>query len=171
MIPDILALDLSLTRIGVARRMMDSVVTQPLVVKGKGAARLAGYRSMLSHLPIPALVVKEALAFGSQTAAASATIHTVADLLYYDWGVPVVAINGQWVKGYMMGKCVGDKTIIGVEVLSRFGRRFDTDDETDAFILMAMALDHYGAPLVQMPAKNRAWLEKVDWPSEVMLAR
>lgn len=31
--------------------------------------------------------------------------------------------------------------------------------------LRAMALDHYGHPVVPMPAANREALRKIDWPA------
>lgn len=56
---------------------------------------------------------------------------------------------------------------MGGAIAARTGIAFATNDECDAWILRAMALDHYGAAIFTMPVAHRVALEKPVWPELV----
>jgi Holliday junction resolvasome RuvABC endonuclease subunit len=77
---------------------------------------------------------------------------------------PVVLIPPASLKRYATGKGNASKADIRVGILQRFGIDIPDDNAADAFVLRAMALDHYGQPLTPMPQTHRQALDKVAWP-------
>jgi len=67
-------------------------------------------------------------------------------------------------KRYATGKGNATKADMRMALFQRAGLDVRDDNAVDAWWLRAMALDHYGHPLVAMPQTHRQALEKVAWP-------
>lgn len=165
--PAVVAFDLSLTATGVAAGWGETVIASKL----RGMPRLAEIRREVMGRcdggPGMAadLVVLEGYAFGRPNQAAHlGELGGVIRLALHDAGIPYVDVPPSNVKKYATGKGNAPKPDVRMEVFKRHGRDIANDNECDAFVLRAMALDHYGAPLVAMPATHRAALTAVDWP-------
>jgi crossover junction endodeoxyribonuclease RuvC len=78
--------------------------------------------------------------------------------------VYVVEVGSASRQLYATGKGRASKVAVASEASLRYGVAFSSDDEADAFVLRAMVLDHYGAPLASVPARNRKALDAVAWP-------
>jgi hypothetical protein len=78
--------------------------------------------------------------------------------------VHVVEVGIASVKLYATGKGNSGKVAVASAASDRFRITFADDNQADAFVLRAMALDHYGMALTRMPARNREALAAVDWP-------
>jgi crossover junction endodeoxyribonuclease RuvC len=82
---------------------------------------------------------------------------------------PYAVVTPSQVKKYATGAGAGPKS--GKDkVLAAVIRRYadvpvDGNDQADALVLAAMAADHYGDPLAQVPAGHKAALAAVNWPA------
>lgn len=171
--PNIIAFDLSLTATGVAAGWGEEVIK----TKAKDIERLHDIRSFVlgycedkDAWPDPMysvdLVVLEGYAYGAK---GSAVINVgelggVIRLALYDAGIPYVCVPPACLKQYATGKGNAPKPDIRMEVFKRYGRDIADDNACDAFVLRAMALDHYGHPLAVVPASHRVALGKINWP-------
>jgi Holliday junction resolvasome RuvABC endonuclease subunit len=68
------------------------------------------------------------------------------------------------VKKYLTGKGTAGKDEVMMAVARRFAWFDGDNNEADALGLAAATADHYGAPMVAMPALNRTALAAVTWP-------
>ncbi|NUW45584.1 hypothetical protein [Nonomuraea rhodomycinica] len=90
----------------------------------------------------------------------------------HGWEIPVVEVLPNLRSIYATGKHNARKT----EVVDAVARRWPSwqtrgdDNAADAVVLMALGLHHLGAPLCDMPAKNRTALDRVAWPEAVSVA-
>lgn len=165
---NVLALDLSLTATGVA--MPDGTTTR-WSPKCRGAERLKVFRELVTDTltdaaPMIDLVVIEEYAF-SRAAAHSHEVGElggVVRLALHDIGVAWVAVGPSSLKKYATGRGNAKKPELLAEAIRRLNFDGHDDNEVDALWLQAMALDHYGEPVVDMPALNREALVKVAWP-------
>lgn len=175
----VVGLDVSLRATGVASDVF-SGVWQP---KCFAAPRLAFYRHQLrtlldAHDRLPDIVAIEGPSYASQNSQAHSLGKAVGviELVLFDYRVPVVTIAPNSMKLYATGAGNADKDRVLSAAVLHAGRPM-TNDEADAWWLRAMALDYYGAPLVKVPAKQRAALTAIvratkgrpahpaiDWP-------
>ncbi|MDP4501021.1 RuvC family protein [Nonomuraea turcica] len=172
--PRVYSLDVSLTATGIASSLgwcdtigTTGVTTLPLAERDQALCELA---DRITHLiPLTAdLVLIEAPAYSRSSGGA----HERAGLWWrivhrlHNLDIPVVEVNPAHRGIYATGKSQPKKT----EVVDAVARRWSTwetggdDNCADAVVLMAMGLDHLGAPLTPMPAKHRAALDRVAWP-------
>jgi crossover junction endodeoxyribonuclease RuvC len=81
-------------------------------------------------------------------------------------GIRYVDVNLTHVKQYATGNGGADKQAVLASIISTYGRlvHVGTDDEADAMSLLAMALDQYGQPLVEVPETHRRALRATRWP-------
>lgn len=159
-----LGLDLSLTATGIAH----STGTVTIGARVKGAERLVTIRDKVLRwysCDKATLVVVEGYSYASVNQA-----HQVGELggvvrvALYERDIPVAVVSpGQRAK-YATGRGNAKKAEVVSAISARSGLSFADDNQVDAWILRAMALDHYGAPLVQMPKAHRDVLDKIDWP-------
>ncbi len=88
--------------------------------------------------------------------------------ILWTWKIPYVVIAPSKLKTYALGKGSGkgtDKDRVLAAVIRRYsGVAVDGNDEADALVLAAMAADHYGHPVAEVPETHRRALEGVDWP-------
>jgi crossover junction endodeoxyribonuclease RuvC len=174
MTPRVYGLDLSLTATGIASSLgwcdaigRDGVTTLPLTQRDEAIYELA-QRITSTINPAADLVVIEAPAYSRSSGGA----HERAGLWWrvvhrlHSCQIPVVEVPPNLRSIYATGKSQAKKT----EVVDAVARRWPTwqtggdDNRADAVTLMALGLDHLGAPLCPMPAKNRTALERVAWP-------
>jgi crossover junction endodeoxyribonuclease RuvC len=83
--------------------------------------------------------------------------------------IPVVEVLPTVRALYATGRANSGKTQV-VEAVTRRWPAWQTlgdDNAADAVTLMALGLDHLGAALCDMPAKNRTALNRVTWPQAV----
>lgn len=169
----ILALDLSLTATGYAggAAVRPGVLTPPKDA-ARGPARLAWIRDsvlvLAAHGDSADLVCMEGYSFGQ--ARGSSQMHSTGELggvvrlALWEHRIPYVEIAPGTLKRYATGRGNAPKDEVLVAAVRRL--RYDGSDHNvaDAMWLLAMALDHYGAPPVQMPAAHRQALAAVQWP-------
>lgn len=78
--------------------------------------------------------------------------------------VVVVGVTPSQLKVYATGDGRASKPAVRAAVQVRYGITCGTDDEADAAVLAAMALDAYGHPLVDVPLVCGRALRSVTWP-------
>lgn len=163
---NVLALDLSLTSTGVAFPDGSTDTWEP---KLTGPARLAWYRTGLRSLLDSAVdfVVIEDYAYAGRFAHSHelGELGGVVRLVLHDARKLWVAIVPTSLKKYATGKGNAGKAEVCAAAIRRLGYAGHDDNEADALWLRAMAMDHYGRPVVEMPAANRQSLVKVPWPT------
>lgn len=166
---NLVGLDLSLTATGVASRLGVTTLKPGAL---RGMERLAWIRQRV-ELAVKGLdpqdwadlVAIEGYAFGRPNQASHlGELGGVIRMYLHEQAVPFVDIPPKSLKLYATGRGNAGKP----EMLGAAIRRLDfggsDDNEVDALWLRAMALDHYGAPLCEMPEKNRGAIAKIEWP-------
>lgn len=164
---NVVGLDLSLTATGVADYSGTHTIKTGAL---RGMRRLADIRDLIvglvAHNPTD-LVVIEGYAFGRPAQAHHlGELGGVVRLALHEGGVPCVEIPPAKLKLYATGVGNANKGQMIEAASKRSGLDFGGDDNRcDAFWLRALALDAYGEPLCDMPAKNRTALTSVEWPA------
>jgi crossover junction endodeoxyribonuclease RuvC len=175
--PTVVGLDLSLTSTGIAVITGDGVQLQRVRSKGTADAtlderadRLHSLRDcVISHLPDTAtLVVIEQPAFSRQTGHMhdrSGLWWLVIDSLHAA-GHAVAEVTPSTLKKYATGRGNASKDEVLLETAKRFADVVDVtgNDVADALVCAAIAADHLGQPIVDMPAAHRKALDAVRWP-------
>lgn len=164
----VLALDLSLTSTGVATPdggtfTVTTDAAQPLEL------RLWRIVTEAIHTPLTLggadLAVIEDLPRNAKGAGATGPVHGAVAVSLLLESVPIVRVPAATVKKYATGVGNCDKGAMGIAAQKRAGLDFSgRGDECDAWWLRAAALDHYGTPVVSVPAAQREALGKVAWP-------
>lgn len=92
----------------------------------------------------------------------------VLRLLLWEKGYYRVAfINPMTLKGYIgAGKAKENVTEF---ISDQANRIFETDDESDAWAVAAMAYEAYGDPWIRTEEKQREFLQSVKWPAPPVL--
>lgn len=161
---NVVGLDLSLTSAGVAT----SEGTKALKVRTKDAPRLRDLRVAVLTTVITEqaqLVVIEGYSFSSRNGGERlGELGGVIRVALFELDVPYIEVQPAQLKKYATGKGNANKDAVVAAVAARTGIAFATSDECDAWVLRAMALDHYGEPLLKMPELNRSALDAVEWP-------
>lgn len=166
--PRVVGLDLSLTATGIAYR---DGTTDTVKTKAKdGDRRLLqiaeAVRIALAPGPSPDLVVLEDIPQNSFAAKPISMVHGVVRAALIEAGVPYVLVTAATLKAYATGKGSGDKVPMAMAAYKRAGLEFEDDNQCDAWWLRAAGLERLGAPVVAVPAAQRARLDKVSWPLE-----
>lgn len=171
----VIGLDPSLTGTGIAGHGWSlAVASTGNVVKDAYPARWWRINDLaarvVEQVGMPDLVVIEAPSFDSKSTSA----HDRAGLWWKLYGrltgagIPVATVTPSQLKKYALGKGVGSKAQVIEQVTRRLGHIWTDlagdDNQADAVVLCAMGLDAVGAPVVTLPAANRAALTAVDWP-------
>lgn len=162
-------LDLSLTSTGVARIDGGSVHLERLQPK-----KLTGHERLEYLLgatrvtaTIADLVVIEGPSYGSQGGSQherAGLWWLVAHMLWTS-RKPYAVVVPAGLKKYSSGKGNSGKDQVLAAVIRRYRDiPVDGNDVADALVLAAMAADHYGFPLAEVPQVNRQALLAVTWP-------
>lgn len=170
--PAIIALDLSITATGTCDTEGTTATIKAksadgdrrLVTIADRVRQLVGENRGYLGTHLAQLAVIEDLPTHAHGAGITGMVHGAVRAELIRLGVPYVLVTPASLKKWATGKGNADKVAMGVAALKRFGREFPNDNECDAFLLHAMALDALGHPLVAMPAVNRAALDAVKWP-------
>ena len=113
----------------------------------QGADALAAMRWMVRHD-----LWKRAIPYAVITPSKRLTYSTGTTVHYDEHGL---RLKGDALKG-LVRAAVGERYGIHTEGRAKY-------DEADAYVLLAMAYDHLGHPLAEVPAKHRAALTGCDW--------
>jgi Holliday junction resolvasome RuvABC endonuclease subunit len=159
----IVGLDLSMTATGITGSDGESVTVK---------TKLAGDRRLVAIvdavLAIAAdcdLAAIEDLPTHAKSAGITGMVHGAVRTALLRAFIPYVLITPASVKKYATGKGNAGKPDMAVAAFKRAGVEFRDDNECDAWWLRAFALDHYGQPVVDLPALNRSALAGVKaWP-------
>lgn len=171
----IAALDLSLTGTGIAVREPDGTVHTRTVdgTRLTGQRRLHEILAAVADLRDCAVVVIEDYNLGALKGKAALQVVELQGLVrHWLWlrDVPVVLAQPAQLKLYALGKGGGPnsgKEAVLLAVERRYGLLAAVGDnnQADALVLLAIALEHYGHPLAPVPATHRAALAKIQgWP-------
>lgn len=160
----VVGLDLSLTATGVALTTGESLTLKTRLI---GMPRLAWLRDeILPVCRVADLVVVEGYSFNSRNGGEHlGELGGVIRLALHEAGVNYLEIAPAKLKRYACGAGNAKKDDVFAAAIRRLGYEGNSKDEADALWLRAMALDHYGAPVVEVPAKHREALAGVAWPS------
>jgi len=162
----VVGLDLSLTATGIARwdGMTETIKTRT----DDGDHRLTVIRNHIRDLannPPADLAVIEDLPKHAHGAGITGMVQGAARVALADLGVPYVLVIPSVLKQYATGKGNATKPDMRMRLYQRATLDLRDDNQVDAWWLRAMALDHYGEPVVQVPQSHRAALAKVTWPA------
>ena len=161
----ILALDLSLTRTGVARWDGVTVIVPPQ--DARGMERLLYLEAAVLDAAAGAgLVVLEGYSFGSRGRAVFdiGELGGVVRLALYRRGIPYVDVPPAALKKYATGRGNASKEEVLVAAVRRLGYEGSSTDVADALWLLEMALDFYELRESRVPKTHRAALNGVAWP-------
>lgn len=186
---NILAIDPSLNGTGVCfmtdlSRLTASGEIQPVlkthhIVPPKGTMgveRLAWLKAKFEwYLNCPGwfmdvqLVVLEDYSYGSKAASAIRLGEWggILRLMLHELNIPVAFVPPSNLKKWLAGKGNANKETMICQATKRSGLDFANSDEADAWALYAMACQHYGVPIVDMPADRAQALVKIRWPEIV----
>ncbi|MGW1770664.1 hypothetical protein [Streptomyces sp. NPDC002104] len=78
--------------------------------------------------------------------------------------VPVAVVSPTARAKYATGDGRAGKQAVLDATGARYGVALRDDNQADAYVLLAMGHDWLGAPLAEVPARNRAALDRVEWP-------
>lgn len=164
----VVGLDLSLTATGIAR--CDGWTETIKTRTEDGDRRLTVIRDhirSIAHTPLAELAVIEDLPKHAHGAGITGMVQGTARVALADLGVPYVLIIPSVLKQYATGKGNATKPDMRMALYQRATLDLRDDNQVDAWWLRAMALDHYGQPVVQVPQSHRAALTKVQWPNNL----
>lgn len=160
----ILALDLSLTRTGVARCDGVRVLVPPKDLRGMERL-LYLEEAILERAADAELVVLEGYSFGSRGRAVVdiGELGGVIRLALYRRGIRFVDVPPATLKRYATGKGNASKEEVLAAAIRRLGYAGHDHNESDAMWLYAMAQDRY-LGVSRVPSAHRAALDAVAWP-------
>jgi Holliday junction resolvasome RuvABC endonuclease subunit len=163
----IVAFDLSLVSTGVAHH---DGTTHRITSTQTGPRRLAELRDAVlvcATSPWADLVVLEGQAFASNGRghAEVAGFHALVNVALWERGITYVEVAPTSLKTIATGRGNASKEDVHQEAINRLGFTGASRDEADALWLRAAALDHYGPPLVDLPATHRRAHTKIPWPT------
>lgn len=162
-VPKVAGLDLSMTATGVAHTQTDGTGCTHLVKPaGKGDARLVEIRrQVLAYCQWSELVLVEGWLVRSQSAPITGMVHGAVRSGLVELGLKYGTVPPGTLKKYATGSGTAPKTAMAVAAYKRAGLEFTDDNQCDAWWLWAMALDHLGLPVVELPKTQREALGKI----------
>lgn len=168
--PCLLALDLSLTATGWAKRTPEGFIRSGVLhpPPTPGLPRVHWIREIVRSTAREAdLVVIEGLAYAAKGNAALeiAGLAMVIRLSFHDLGKRFVDVSPSCLKKFATGKGNAKKEDMLAAAIRRLDYQGSDHNEADALWLLQMGLHHYGCPgAVSLPAGHLESLSKVKWP-------
>lgn len=170
--PRVVTLDLSLTATGIAGIGGGGAWVDTITTRHTGYPRLHSIRDVVrSYAAHAHLVVVEGPSYGSGMGRREKGHHERAGLwwliTYMLWSadIPVAVMPPGAVKRYATGRGNADKDAVMLAAARRYPDvLIANNNEGDALVMLAAALDHLGYPLAPVPRTHRAALAAVDWP-------
>ncbi|MFD6770618.1 hypothetical protein ACFWC6_30845 [Micromonospora chalcea] len=174
--PRVIGIDLSLTCTGIAGNGWTDTIKPN--ARLRGVERLLWIRDEITNAYAVAadLITIEGPSYGSQGSSRQSGHHERAGLWWmvrsalHQRDKRVAVIPPASLKRYATGKGNADKAAMMLAVARRFPWFDGGEDEADALWLAAMAADHLGHPMCDMPAANRKALDAVQWPDLTLAA-
>lgn len=174
----IVGLDLSLTATGIARLtingeehalQLDTITSEGRkgATYGDRAGRLRTIARQVLATALPAdLVVIEGPAYGSASPSTwdRAGLWWDVALLLEHRGVPFAVVAPSTLKKYATGSGAATKPDMRMALFQRLGTDVRDDNQVDAGFLALAGAQHLGTPVLELPARNVAALERADWP-------
>lgn len=110
-------------------------------------------------------VILEGLAYGSKfgKVAERDALHFMIRTNLYRMKVPYSICPPTCLKRWITGSGAASKDEVLLAAARLLPIEFKNNNEADAGVLWSIAKDHYGEPIVQVPAANRSMLGKVEW--------
>lgn len=170
----IAGVDLSLVGTGIATYAGGDITTRTINgTRLNGHKRLQTILTAVGDLRHYDLVVIEDLFVGGSgtTTLRLAELHGLVKHWLWLRGIPYVLVHNSVLKTYAVGKGGGvgtdkDAVLLAVERRYRHLASVGDNNQADALLLAAVALEHYGAPLADVPAAHKRSLAKVQgWPT------
>jgi Holliday junction resolvasome RuvABC endonuclease subunit len=163
----VVAFDLSLVSTGVAHA---DGSTHRITSTRSGPRRLGELRDAViacATVPWADLVVIEGQSFGSNGKghAELAGLHALVRVALWEREIVFVDVPPASLKTIATGRGNASKEEVHEAAIKRLGYAGANRDEADALWLLAAALDHYGQPLVELPATHRRAHQKIPWPA------
>lgn len=159
----VIGLDLSLQATGCA--LVDGSTTTLRTSPARGDRRLLDIAATIQHIAAAVdLAVIEDLPTHARAAGAVGMVHGVVRALLLEMRVPYALVPPATLKAYATGKGNATKPDLRMALYQRAALDLRDDDQVDAWWLRAAGLDRLGAPVVTLPAAQRARLDKVTWP-------
>jgi Holliday junction resolvasome RuvABC endonuclease subunit len=163
----VVAFDLSLVSTGVAHH---DGTTHRIISAQAGPRRLGELRDAVTACataPWADLVVLEGQSFGhnGRGHAELAGLHALVRVALWEREIVYVDVPPASLKTIATGRGNASKEEVHDAAIKRLGYAGASRDEADALWLRAAALDHYGAPLVDLPATHRRAHKKIPWPA------
>ena len=165
----IIGLDLSITATGVATAD-DRTFTVRTRAKD-GTHRLNVIQAAIEPVldGVDLAVIEGPGRFLGNTGHIIGEVHGAVKALLNANGIQHVAVSPASLKSYATGNRSADKVAMIWAAFERGGIKFTDDNECDAWWLRHTGLDRCGQALFKLPAVQRAFLNKVDWPAGVQL--
>lgn len=168
--PPIVALDLSLTATGCAGipSVDEHVSLRNITSPFKGVERLCDLLDLVLafvefHDPVLA-AIEDLPPIRANAIGALGMLHGAVRVALHRSGIGMAFVPPASLKKYATGRGNATKPDMRMALYQRAGLDLRDDNQVDAWWLAAMAADAAGVPLVQVPAVQRAALEKVVWP-------
>jgi Holliday junction resolvasome RuvABC endonuclease subunit len=160
----VIGLDLSLTGTGIAYADGSTATVKTRPAEGDRRLLHIAEAVALAAGTGTTLAVIEDLPTHAKSAGITGMVHGVVRAVLLEHGVPYVLIAPATLKAYATGSGSGDKTGMALAAYKRAGVEFADDNQCDAYWLRAAGLDRLGEPLFDLPAAQRARLDKPVWP-------
>lgn len=157
-------LDLSITAPGAAwTGAAGEVETRLIKPGGNGDYRLTSIRAQILEIVAGAeLVLIEGYLNKSMSAGITGMVHGAVREGLIQAGLRYATFPPASLKKYATGSGGASKTDMALAAYKRGGIEFTNDNECDAWWLWAMANDHLGQPVFDLPQVNRAELSKIE---------
>ncbi len=160
----VIGLDLSITATGVADPDGKTSTIKP---GSTGDRRLVEIRDTVgvAATGCDLVVIEDLPPIRAHALSILGMVHGAVRTTLLIWEIPYVLVPPGSVKKYATGKGTATKPDMRMALFQRADLDLRDDNQVDAWWLRAMALDHYGQPVMGLPRNHRDALAKVNWPN------
>lgn len=164
---NVLALDLSLT--GTGRASTDGkcglvVTAADQCIESRIVTIVDSVREELRRFEPDVIAIEDLPPTRAFNTAPLGMLHGALRVLLFRRNLAFALIPPSSLKKYATGKGLATKPDMRMALYKRKNLDLVDDNLVDAWWLMAMAADHYGHPIVELPKTHRDALAKVAWP-------